>query len=135
MKTKQLTNLSMLAGRAMLGGMFIMAGFGKISGYAGTVGYMEAFGLPGLLLPAVIALEIGGGLAILFGLQARLAALALAGFTVMAAVIFHSDFSQPMQGILFSKNIAIAGAFLVLAAQGAGEWSLDKLRLARRVAA
>ena len=135
MPSNTLTNLSLLGGRALLSAMFIMAGFSKIGGYEGTVGYMEAFGLPGLLLPAVIALEIGGGLAILFGFQTRLAALGLAGFTVMAAAIFHSDFSQPMQSILFSKNIAIAGAFLLLAAQGAGEWSLDQMRLARRVAA
>ena len=118
MKSKTLSNLSLLSGRAMLSVMFIMAGISKIGAYAGTQAYMESVGLPGLLLPAVITLEIAGGLAILVGYQTRVAALLLAGFTLMAAIIFHSDFSQQMQTILFTKNIAIAGAFLLLYAQG-----------------
>ena len=135
MDSKTLSNLSLLSGRSMLAVMFIMAGFSKIGGYAGTQAYMESAGLPGLLLPAVIALEIVGGLAILGGIQTRLAAALLAGFTLLAAVIFHSDFSQPMQTILFSKNIAIAGAFLLLFAQGPGEWSLSANLQTRRVEA
>ena len=135
MNSKTVTNLSLLSGRAMLASIFIVAGFGKISGYAGTAAYMESFGIPGMLLPAVIALEIGGGLAILAGLQTRLAALMLGIFTLVAAFIFHSDFSQPMQSILFNKNIAITGAFLLLIAQGPGEWSLSSLKLARRAQA
>jgi putative oxidoreductase len=83
---------------------------------------MESFGIPGFLLPAVIGLEVIGGLAVLLGIQARIAAILLAGFTLLAAVIFHSDFGQPMQSILFMKNLAISGAFLMLAAQGPGEW-------------
>jgi putative oxidoreductase len=135
MQSNTVLNFSLLAGRAMLSAMFIMAGFSKIGGYDGTAAYMESYSLPGLLLPAVIALEIFGGLAILLGLQSRFAALLLAGFTLLAALVFHSDFSQPMQSILFSKNIAIAGGFLMLVAHGAGEWSLDSVRLARRVEA
>ena len=111
MNSQSLNNVSMLAGRAMLATIFIVAGIGKIGAYAGTQGYMESFGLPGMLLPAVIALEIGGGIAILVGFQTRIAAALLAGFTLLAAVIFHSDFSQQMQSILFMKNVAIAGAF------------------------
>ena len=135
MESKTVSNMSLLAGRAMLSAMFIMAGISKIGGYDGTAAYMASYGLPGLLLPAVIALEIGGGLAILVGLQTRLAALLLAGFTLLATIIFHSDFSQPMQSIMFSKNIAIVGAFLLLFAQGPGEWSLSSVKLARRVQA
>ena len=135
MKSTTLSNLSLLAGRAMLAAMFVMAGISKIGAYAGTVAYMESFGLPGALLPAVIALEIGGGLAILAGLQTRIAAVMLGGFTLLAAVIFHSDFSQPMQTILFNKNLAITGAFLLLFAHGPGEWSLGAVKLARRAEA
>jgi putative oxidoreductase len=135
MESKIASNLSLLTGRAMLSAMFIMAGFSKLGGYAGTAAYMESFGLPGMLLPAVIALEIGGGLAILVGLQTRLAALALGAFTLIAAIVFHSDFSQPMQSILFSKNIAVVGGFLLLSVQGPGEWSLGSLKLARRARA
>jgi putative oxidoreductase len=131
MNSKTLTNISMLSGRAMLAAVFIMAGFGKIgAGYAGTQAYMESAGLPGLLLPAVIALEILGGIAILIGFQTRLAAWLLAGFTLLAAVLFHSDFSQQIQTILFMKNIGLTGGFLLLAAQGPGVWAFNpQLRL------
>ena len=135
MKSQTLSNLSLLSGRTMLSAMFIMAGISKIGAYAGTQAYMESVGLPGLLLPAVITLEIAGGLAILVGYQTRVAALLLAGFTLMAAIIFHSDFSQQMQTILFTKNIAIAGAFLLLYAQGPGDWSYGRNNKAARVAA
>jgi putative oxidoreductase len=135
MKSQTLSNLSLLSGRAMLSAMFIMAGISKIGAYAGTQAYMESVGLPGLLLPAVITLEIAGGLAILVGYQTRVAALLLAGFTLMAAIVFHSDFSQQMQTILFTKNIAIAGAFLLLYAQGPGDWSFSRVSKTARVAA
>lgn len=124
MNSSTFNNSAMLAGRAMLAAMFIIAGFNKVGAYAGTQAYMESAGLPGMLLPAVIVLEVLGGLAILIGFQTRIAAALLAGFTVLAAIIFHSDFSQPMQSILFTKNIAIAGAFLLLVAQGPGQWAI-----------
>ena len=126
MNSKILNNFSMLTGRAMLATVFILAGFSKLgAGYAGTQAYMESVGLPGLLLPAVIALEIVGGLALLIGFQTRIVALLLARFTVSAAVLFHSDFSQQMQMILFMKNIGLTGGFLVLIAQGPGDWAFD----------
>ena len=126
MDSKTLNNASMLTGRIMLSAIFIIAGFGKIgAGYAGTQAYMDSVGVPGLLLPAVIAVEILGGIAILIGFQTRIAAALLFGFTLSAALLFHSDFNQQMQSILFMKNIAIAGAFLVLYAQGPGQWALN----------
>jgi len=135
MTAQPLANVSLLLGRALLAAMFISAGFSKIGAYSGTQAYMESVGVPGLLLPAVIALEIIGGLAILVGYQTKIAALLLAGFTLMAAIIFHSDFNQPMQSILFSKNLAIAGGFLLLFAHGAGDWTLSAIGKARRVSA
>ncbi len=124
MNSNTFNNTVTLAGRGMLAAIFIVAGINKIGAYAGTQAYMESFGLPGMLLPAVIALEVLGGIAILIGFQARIAAALLAGFTVLAAIIFHSDFNQPMQSILFMKNIAIAGAFLLLVSQGPGQWAI-----------
>jgi putative oxidoreductase len=125
MDKTNLNNASTLIGRSMIAMIFIVAGAGKISGYAGTQGYMESVGVPGLLLPLVIALEILGGLAVLLGYQTKIAALLLGGFTFLAAVIFHSDFGQQMQMILFMKNIAISGAFLLLFAHGPGQWALN----------
>jgi len=119
-----------LAGRILIAAIFIVAGWGKIGGYAGTAAYMESQGVPGALLPLVIATELGGGILIVLGLFTRYAALALAGFSIMAAVFFHANFMDPMQSILFMKNFAMAGGFLFLFARGAGPLSLDA-RLAR----
>ena len=119
-----------LAGRILLAAMFLLAGLNKISGYAGTAGYMESVGVPGALLPAVIALEVLGALAIIVGFQTRLVALALAGFTLAAAALFHANFADQIQMILFLKNVSIAGAFVLLAANGAGSLSLDARRKA-----
>ncbi|MEG2632112.1 MAG: DoxX family protein [Comamonas sp.] len=122
-----------LLGRIGLSLLFIISGWGKISGYAGTQQYMEAMGVPGALLPLVILLELGGGLAIAAGLFSRWVALALAGFSVVTALVFHANFGDTMQAINFWKNIGMAGGFLLLAAQGAGAFSIDAL-ISRRKA-
>ncbi|MGW8227299.1 MAG: DoxX family protein [Gammaproteobacteria bacterium] len=114
-----------LAGRILLAHIFLLAGVNKITGYSGTQGYMEAMGVPGMLLPLVIILEIGGALALIAGWQTRLAAYALALFSIVSALIFHSNLGDQMQMILFMKNWAMAGGLLVLAANGAGAFSLD----------
>jgi putative oxidoreductase len=116
--------LSLFA-RIGLAAIFILAGLNKIGGYEGTMGYMESMGVPGALLPAVIALEVLGGIAILIGLLTRLAAFGLAAFSIAAAVLFHFNFADQMQFILFMKNIAIAGGFLLLMANGPGAYSVD----------
>jgi putative oxidoreductase len=114
-----------LVGRILLAHIFLLAGLNKITGYSGTQGYMEAMGVPGMLLPLVILLEIGGALALIVGWQTRLAAYALALFSIVSALIFHSNLGDQMQMILFMKNWAMAGGLLVLAANGAGAFSLD----------
>ncbi len=124
MNTATINNAATLIGRSMIALIFIVAGAGKITGYAGTQGYMESLGVPGLLLPLVIAVEILGGVAIVLGYQTKIAAFLLAGFTLLAAIIFHSDFSQQMEMILFMKNTALAGAFLMLFVHGPGQWAL-----------
>ena len=86
-------------------------------------------GIPGMLLPFVIALEIGGGLALIAGWQTKWVSLALAGFTLVAAVIFHNNLADQMQMIMFMKNIAITGGLLLLAIHGAGSYSLDSRRI------
>ena len=115
-----------LVGRLMLATLFLVAGIGKISGYDATAGYMAALGVPGALLPAVIALEVGGGLALALGFKTRIVAFLLGGFTLVAALIFHNDLADQVQQVMFLKNIAIAGAFLVLLGNGPGALSLDR---------
>ncbi|MFM9912508.1 MAG: DoxX family protein [Methylophilaceae bacterium] len=114
-----------LLGRILLSVIFVMAGIGKIMDPAGTVGYMQSFGLPGFLLWPTIALEVLGGLAIAFGFQTRLAAFALAGFSITAAIIFHHNFADQMQMIMFLKNFSLAGGLLILASSGATAYSVD----------
>lgn len=120
--------ISQFVARLFLGQIFLLAGISKISSYAGTQGYMDAMGVPGMLLPLVIALEIGGGLAIIAGWQTRLASIALAVFTLAAAAIFHNNLADQTQMIMFMKNIAIAGGFILLAVHGTGGYSLDGRR-------
>lgn len=116
-----------LAARISLAALFIAAGLGKISGYEGVAGYMQSMGVPGGLLPFVIALEIGGGLAIAVGYRTRLVAFMLAGFSLLSGLIFHSPL-DPSEQTQFLKNLALAGGFLLLVVHGAGRLSLDARR-------
>jgi putative oxidoreductase len=115
-----------LGGRILLAAIFLISGLGKIGAYAQTAGYMSAVGLPGALLPAVIAFEVLGAIAIIVGWKTRLTAILLAGFTLVSGLLFHSNFADQIQMIMFLKNVSIAGGFLLLAAHGAGALSLDR---------
>jgi putative oxidoreductase len=118
-----------LAGRILLAQIFVLSGMSKLgAGYAATQDYMASAGVPGILLPLVIVLELGGGLALMAGFYTRWMALALAAFSLLAAAMFHANFADQMQTILFMKNLAIAGGLLLLARHGAGEPSLDASR-------
>ena len=114
-----------LLGRVGLAAIFLLAGLSKIGAYDANAAYMASVGVPAALLPFTIALEVGGALAIILGFQTRLAALALAGFSVVTAVLFHNQLGDQIQFIMFWKNIGLAGGFLLLAVHGPGAWSLD----------
>lgn len=120
-------------GRLFLASIFLLAGVQKIGTYAGVQGYMDAMGVPGALLPAVIALEIGGGLALLLGWRVRLWAVLLGGFSLVSGVIFHLVPGLAADGMAaqndinhFLKNLAITGGMGMLVAFGAGPLSLDR---------
>lgn len=121
-------NLAAPMGRTLLGGIFVLSGLTKIGAYEATQGYMNAMGVPGALLPAVIAFEILTPIALIVGFYARSAAFLLAGFSVLTALIFHFDFADQMQSILFLKNLSIAGGLLLLTSNGPGALSLDPRR-------
>lgn len=109
-----------IVGRVLISAIFLLSGISKMSAYAATQGYMAAMGVPGEVLPLVIAFEVGASVAIIIGLQTRLVALALAGFSLVTAVLFHGDLGDQTQLIMFMKNIAIAGGFLFLVANDPG---------------
>jgi putative oxidoreductase len=115
-----------LLGRILISFMFIQSGFEKITGYADTAAYMASQGVPALLLPLVILVELVGGLMVLLGFRARVAAFALAGFCILAALLFHYHPGDAMQMGMFKKNLAIAGGFLFVFANGAGALSFDR---------
>ncbi|MGM8872329.1 DoxX family protein [Psychrobacter sp. 2Y5] len=121
----KLQDLSAPIGRLFISMIFIFSGFTKITGYAGTAGYMESMGVPSMLLPLVIAVEILGGIAVLIGFKARLASILMAGFSIVSAIIFHQFWNDESQMNPFMKNIAMAGGFLMIFAHGPGAYSID----------
>ena len=124
----RLDDPALLIGRLLLASLFLFEGWSKITGYAAAAGYMQAFGVPGALLPMVVALEVGGGLMIAAGWRTRWVALAFAVFCVGAALLFHRNFASRGEVLHFEKDLALAGGFLVLFVAGAGRWSLDHRR-------
>lgn len=117
-------NVVTLIARILMAYIFIIAGWGKLTAYGATAGYMESMGVPAALLPLTIFVEFGGGLALLFGFQARFAAFGLGVFSIITAFIFHGADDQ-MQQINFMKNLAMSGGLFYLMLHGAGRLSLD----------
>ena len=109
----------------MLAYIFVLEGAQKIANYAGVVDYMQSNGVDGRLLPLVILTELGDGMLVRFGLKTRWAAIALSGYCLLTALLFHLSADQTIH---FSKNVAMAGGILTLATCGPGPWSLDAWR-------
>ena len=126
------TNIAFLplAGRILMAAIFVMSGIGKIANPAGTLGYINAMGLPfpELALAGAIGIEVVGGLLLVAGLYTRPVALALAAFSVVTGLVFHSAIADQNQMIHLMKNLAMAGGLLQIAAFGAGSLSLDARR-------
>ena len=131
-----ISNPLALIGGVLLAWLFIPAGWGKLgAGFAGTAGYIASKGLPmpELLAWGAIAVELLAGIALLIGFKTRWAALLLALFTLMAAVLFHNYWAMPaeqvmVQTLMFNKNLAIVGGLLVVAALGGGTLGMDGRR-------
>lgn len=128
-------NPLVFVGRLLLALLFLPAGLSKISGFAGAVGYIASKGMPMPTAAAVVAIivEVVAPLALIAGFGTRWAALVLAGFTVVATFVFHNFWAMlaeqvMMQQLMFFKNIAVVGGLLILAAHGAGAWSVDAKR-------
>jgi len=114
-------------GRLLMSAIFLHEAILKLIGYAATVAYMQAFGVPGELLPLAIAFELGCGFLVAVGYQTRFAALLLSGFCVATALLFHARLGDRRELLQFEKDLAIAGGFLVLFARGSGAFSIDAL--------
>lgn len=123
---QQLDNLSTVVGRVLISLLFIIAGANKIFGYEGTAQFMASTGVPAVLLPLVIIVELGGGLAVAAGWLTRWWAWALAGFCILTGVLFHYDPNDQTQMAMLMKNVALAGGLLFIAGRGAGAFSLER---------
>ncbi len=117
-------------GRLLMAAIFLLSGFGKIAAPAATIGYIASVGLPmpALAYAGAVALEVGGGLLLLAGLQTRWTALVLAAFSIITGLAFHHAIADQNQMIHLLKNFAMAGGLLQVFAFGAGAFSLDNRR-------
>ncbi|WP_051248858.1 DoxX family protein [Inquilinus limosus] len=125
-------DLIQLAGRLCLALVFFAAGIAKIPDWEPMVAMVRDRGLPEpeLLLAAAAALQIVGGALLLLGWHTRLAALALAGFTVVATVLFHGFWDSPpsrfeLDFAICMSNLAVFGGLLFITGTGGGRHSLD----------
>ena len=136
-------NALVLVARILLSFIFILSGYGKLADPAGTAGMISGAGLPAetALAYAAGAFELLAGLAVLVGFQTKAAAWALAAFCVFTGLMFHTGtvavpgwpdaalgWINTLNGIMMMKNITLAGAYILLAAFGAGAYSLDARR-------
>lgn len=123
---QKLADYAPLAARILLAILFLLAGLGKLADVQGFTGYLTSGGLPAILAWPAILFEIAVGVLLIVGWQVRYTALAAAAFCVVSAALYHNNFADQMQMVMFLKNLAIAGGFLALFAHGAGKLALDK---------
>jgi putative oxidoreductase len=124
-----LRNATELLGRILVVALFLTSGVGKITAYTATIGYMAAVGVPGALLPLAIVTEVLGALAIVLSWKTRIVSILLAGFTLLTGILFHGNFADQTPMVMFLKNVSIEGAFLLMAANGAGQYSADSRKV------
>ena len=121
-----MSNVLDLIGRILISALFLISAFNKIFNLGGSMGWMESFGVPGFLIFPAIAIELILPILVIVGYQARIAAGILSIFCLATAFIFHFNFSDQMQFILFLKNIGLAGGFLFIVANGTKDWAVDR---------
>tara|TARA_B100000886_G_C20395584_1_gene480230 strand:+ start:984 stop:1370 length:387 start_codon:yes stop_codon:yes gene_type:complete len=121
-----MSNIFDLLGRVLISSLFLISAYNKLFSIDGTMGWMEGYGVPGLLIYPTIVLEIILPLFVIIGYKARVSSALLAIFCILTAFIFHFDFSEQIQLILFLKNISLAGGFLFIVANGTKDWSIDR---------
>jgi len=119
-----------LVARILLSLLFLFSAFGKLMNFSGTQQFMESVGFPAaaFFLVMSIIIEIGGSLSLLLGYKAKYGAYTLIIYTLIASIIFHSDFSNQINALAFLRNLGIIGGFLYVIVYGTGAFSLDNKR-------
>ena len=117
----------LLVSRCLVAALFLWSGVGQITGYEDTAIFMTRHGVIGNLLPVAVFIELSGAVLLIFGYRMRFTCLALAGFCVVTALLFHANFTDRAQMFHFLKNAAIAGGLLSLYVSGPGRLSFDAM--------
>ena len=119
-------------GRIFLSILFLIEGIRKFFFQEETIMYMEEYGVPEILFFPSLILEILFPILLIIGYKTRISASVMALFTLTVAIIFHTDFQNQMELIMFLKDIAIAGGFLVIAANEPKICSIDYFLKSKR---
>jgi putative oxidoreductase len=129
-KLSGFSDVALLLARILIAILFLVASYNKFKGLGGSTAYFTKLGVPqaSITAPLVAAFELAMGILLLVGFKTRLAALALAVFVVIAALIAHTNFVDANQLNHFLKNLAIAGGCLAIFVTGAGAYSADAKR-------
>ena len=112
-------------GRIFLSSLFLIEGFRKFFFQEETIMYMEDYGVPEILFFPSIILEILFPILLIIGYKTRFSASIMAFFTLTVALIFHTNFDNQMELVIFLKDMAIAGGFLIIAANEPKICSID----------
>ena len=118
-------------GRILLSSLFLIEGVRKFFFQEETIMYMEEYGVPEILFFPSLILEVLFPILLIIGYKTRISALIMALFTLSVAIIFHTDFQNQMELIMFLKDIAIAGGFLIIAANEPKICSIDYMLKSR----
>jgi putative oxidoreductase len=122
-------DLAALVGRILMSAIFIWGGYEKLTAPAGTQAYFAHLGVtfPQLVWAAAVAIELIGGLLLLLGIQTRVAAAILGVWSIVTALVAHTNFADLDMEIHFMKNVAMAGGYAVLVGFGGGAYTLGRL--------
>ena len=121
-----MSNLIDFLARVLISVLFLISAYNKIFNIEGSMNWMSGYGVPGILIYPTILIEILLPVMIIIGYKVRMAASLLSIFCLLTAFIFHFDFADQIQFILFLKNVGLAGGFLFIVVNGTKDWSLDK---------
>ena len=121
-----LSDTGILVARLLMAAIFIWSGYEKLRSRQQTIGYFAALRLPlpGMAWLVTVIVEVGGGIALSIGLATQWAALVLCAWSVVTAIVGHSNLADPNTRIHFMKNVAMAGGLLLLGIVGGGDYVL-----------
>ena len=119
-------------GRILLSALFLVEGVRKFFFQEETIMYMEDYGVPEILFFPSLSLEIVFPILLIVGYKTRFSASIMALFTLTVALIFHTNFDNQMELIMFLKDIAIACGFLIIAANEPKICSIDYFLKSRK---